>query len=274
MNRCASVRKKGSKDQCLALALKGHSMCGRHARMKTPQIWASLHRTTRLPTVQALVRGWLLRRRLALAGPGVLRRTALANDEDVFTCESKDRQHPLEYFAFEESGKVWWFDAKSLWAWVARSAEPVNPYTKVPLTPDTRRRLRAYWAYTYRTVRPLPVEKGTFEQLLSYRWNVLTQVFRDNGFVDVSPHSFRTFSRQELLSMFVLLHQDLLVVLPERDMYRERLLRLARRGMTVRPETTPQQYLLHAAWLLELMVMIPRDPYVVVFSILSAFYRC
>lgn len=272
MNRCASVRKKGSTHQCLALALKGHALCGRHARMRSPVLWTSLHRTTQISKLQALVRGWLLRRRLALAGPGVLRRTGLANDEDVFTCEPKDRQHPLEYFAFEENGKVWWFDAGSLWTWMSRSPEPVNPYTKVPLTSDTRRRFRAYWRRG--TAWPLPREKGTFEQAITYRWNLLTQVFRDNGFLDVSPQSFRTFTRQEVLSMFVLLHQDLLVVLPERDMYRERLLRLARRGMVAPPETSSEQYLLHAALLLLLMVMIPRDPYVVVFSILSAFYRC
>lgn len=272
MNRCASVRKKGSHDQCLALALKGHTLCGRHARMRSPQLWASLHRTSQVPKLQALVRGWLLRRRLGLAGPGVLRRAGLSNDEDVFTCESKDRQHPLQYFAFEENGKVWWFDAMSLWTWMSRSPEPVNPFTKVPLTAETRRRLRAYWRQ--RTAWPLPAEKGTFDQLMTYRWNLLTQVFRDNGFLDVSPQSFRAFTRQEVLSMFVLLHQDLLIVLPEQDMYRERLLRLARRGMSIRPETTSEQYLLQAAWLLLLMVMIPRDPYVVVFSILSAFYRC
>jgi hypothetical protein len=201
-----------------------------------------------------------------------LRRAGLSNDEDVFTCESKDRQHPLQYFAFEENGKVWWFDAMSLWTWMSRSPEPVNPFTKVPLTAETRRRLRAYWRQ--RTAWPLPAEKGTFDQLMTYRWNLLTQVFRDNGFLDVSPQSFRAFTRQEVLSMFVLLHQDLLIVLPEQDMYRERLLRLARRGMSIRPETTSEQYLLQAAWLLLLMVMIPRDPYVVVFSILSAFYRC
>ena len=254
--------------------MKGHTLCGRHARMKYPVLWAPLHKATPIVRVQALVRGFLVRKRLALAGPGVLRRKDLANDEELFTCESKDRQHPMEYFAFEEGGKTWWFDVSSLWGWMSRSAEPVNPYTKVPLTADVRRRLRAIWGHSYRMKLVLPLGGKSFDEILLLRWNVLSQIFRDNGFLDVHPQSFLRFSRAEYHAMFVLLHQDLRVVLPENDPYRAKLLRICLRGMSVRPEVRNEAYILHSGLLLLLMLSLPKDPYVLVFSILSAFYRC
>ena len=274
MNRCASVRKKGSRDQCPTHAMKGHRLCGRHARMKSPVLWTSLHTTSPVVRLQALVRGFLLRKRLALAGPGVLHRADLANDEDVFTCESKVRQHPMEYFSFEEGGKLWWFDVGSLWTWSARSLEPVNPYTKTPLTLDTRKRLRAIWGHAYRMRLIFPLGGKTFDEILTLRWNVLSQIFRDNGFLDVHPQSFLRFSRAEYGAMFALLHQDLLVVLSERDPCRDKILRLCRRGMSIRPAVGNEAYILHSGLLLLLMLSVPKDPYVLVFSILSAFFRC
>lgn len=242
--------------------------------MKSPVLWASLHATSPVVRIQALARGFLLRKRLALAGPGVLKRAGLANDEDVFTCESKDRQHPMEYFAFEEGGKTWWFDLSSLWTWMSRSVEPVNPYTKTPLTLDTRKRIRAIWGHSYRMRLVLPLGGKTFDEILVLRWNVLSQIFRDNGFLDVHPQSFLRFSRAEYGAMFALLHQDLLVVLPEHDLYRDKILRICRRGMSIRPAVGNEAYILHSGLLLLLMLSVPKDPYVLVFSILSAFFRC
>ena len=144
MPSCASVRKRGSLDQCPLKALTGHTLCGVHARSKAVMLWAVVNqdKVGAATRVQAWIRGILLRRRLRLGGPGVLRRTGLSNDDDLVTCESSDRQYPLDYFAFEENGKVWWFDFGTLWKWAQRSTEPANPYTKVPLSVETRTRLR------------------------------------------------------------------------------------------------------------------------------------
>jgi hypothetical protein len=119
--------------------MKGSYSCGRHARTRAPVLRIDLHRASPVVRLQAVIRGWLLRRRLTLAGPGVLRRKDLVNDEDLFTCESKDRQYPLDYFAFEESGKNYWFNAKDIWSWMTRSVTPLNPYTKTPIPNDARR---------------------------------------------------------------------------------------------------------------------------------------
>lgn len=254
MNRCAAVRKKGATDQCASAPMKGHVLCGRHARSRNPVLWASLHTKSPIVRIQALVRGWLVRNRLALAGPGALHRKVVNNDEDLFTCETKDRQDPMKYFAFEEAGKVYWFDRESLWSWMSRSVEPVNPYTKTPIPVEAKRRIRA-------------LQRGlssTAEDITAQRWNLIVQVFRDNGFVDVHPEQFANFRGPEYHTMFVFLERDLQVVLPETNIHRARLLRLCRRGQFSRVPT----------FLLLRMLLIPRDPYILVFSILSAFYRC
>jgi hypothetical protein len=242
--------------------MKGLALCGRHARTRGPVLWASLHRTSPIVRVQALVRGWLLRKRLALSGPGVLRRKDVTNDEDLFTCESKDRQHPMQYFSFEESGKVWWFDVGSLWGWMSRSVEPVNPYTKTPIPSEARRRIRAIQRRARLSCGPI-----TVDEMNEQRWNLIVQVFRDNGFIDVHPQQFANFTVSEYRTMFVFLERDLQIVLPERDMYRGQLIRICRRGQKAAGTLTPIYLLLR-------MLMIPRDPYVLVFSVLSAFYRC
>ena len=225
-------------------------------------LWATVHARAPVVRIQALVRGWLLRKRLALAGPGVLRRKDLANDEDLFTCESKDRHDPMAYFAFEEGGKIWWFDAQSFWGWMNRSVEPVNPYTKTPIPTEARRRFRAI-----QRMCKFPYGPETLNDLLLRRWNVIVQVFRDNGFIDVHPQQFANFDSPEYRTMWEFLERDLQIVLPERYIHRDQLIRLCRRGQRA---TGP----VYSSALLLKMLMIPRDPYVLVFSMLSAFYRC
>lgn len=253
-------------------------MCGRHARMKAPLRWADLHchRSERIARAQALIRGWLLRKRLALGGPGVLCRKNLANDEDLVTCVEKERQHPLEYFAFEENGKVWWFDFASLWRWSIQTHEPANPYTKVPLSNETRRRLRAFWGYLQRRRKTeLPPENPNYDLRLQQRWNVLCQLFIDNGFVDVHPNTFLNIASYELRSMLVLLERDVRVVLRDTEYGRDRILQICRIPLLERNRNlSPKMMKMWIAYILMVLLSVPRDPYVMTFSVLSALYRC
>lgn len=235
-------------------------------RSRNPVMWSTVHKTTPVVKLQALARGWLLRHRLALAGPGVLRRKGLVNEEDLFTCESMDRQYPLNYFAFEEAGKVYWFDATSLWQWVSRSVAPVNPYTKTPLTNEVRKRLRE-WGWKNRAV----LDTDTLDDKMSRRWNMIVQIFRENGFVDTHPAQFSNFEITDYRTMFVLLERDLQIVLPEKDINRARLLRMCRQGQK---GTDTDVIPFSRVFLLLRMLSVPKDPYVLVFSILSAFMRC
>jgi hypothetical protein len=274
--QCESIRKRGSNDQCTAMALMGHTLCGRHARMKVPVRWADVHRhkSQRIARVQGLIRGWLFRKRLALGGPGVLCRKNLANDEELVTCVEKDRQDPLEYFAFEENGKIWWFDFTSLWRWIVQTHEPANPYTKVPLSNEARRRLRACWAYRHRHKLQLPPESPYYSQRIQQRWNILCQLFVDNGFVDVHPNNFLNLRRDELRTMLILLQRDIHVVLRDTDPGRERILRLCGAPIHSHNITESTRYAMWVPYILMLILAVPRDPYVMTFSVLSALYRC
>jgi len=276
MNRCAAVRRQGSTDPCLAVALRGHTLCGRHARMKHPTLWVTVNqpRASPLAKLQGWVRGHLLRKRLALAGPGVLRRVNLANDEDLVTCVDKSRVSPLDYFAFAENGKVWWFEFASLWNWCIRSHEPVNPYTKVPLSVDTRRRLRTMWTTRVRNGLPVGNESITVAERTRYQWNVLCQHFTDYGFAGTHPDTFQDFTRLDLLSMFVLLERDIQVVIPAGHPFRERILSVCRRRSIASDGLHTAHFSLQCANSLLYILSLPPDPYILTFSILSAFYRC
>lgn len=266
MPQCRSVRKRGSAEQCLTSALVGHTLCGRHARMKVPILWSSVNagRTAYAIRIQSAVRGWLVRHRLELAGPGVLHRRDLANEEELMTCDIASEVHPFEYFSFTESGKVWWFSFDSLWRWCRQSHEPVNPYTKVPLSSDTRRRLREVWV---RCIPNVPEESGTLEGRIRERWNILSQIFQDNGFTDVHPQSFLQFTKVDFISMFTLLHADLRIVLRESDPIRKKVIWLCARG-----HDYPNPG--YSAHILMRILTLHKDPYPVVFSVLSALYRC
>ena len=50
--------------------------------------------------------------------------------------------HPFDYFAFEEDGKIFWFDIRSLFQMSIDKLQPENPYTRCKLTLETRKRLK------------------------------------------------------------------------------------------------------------------------------------
>jgi len=217
-------------------------------------------------------RGWMLRKRLWLAGPGVLCRKNLANTEDVVTCE--ENVHPMEYFAFVENDKTWWFEFSTIWAWCQRSHQPVNPYTKVPLTAETRRRLREMWAYRRRHNEPIPPEANTFEERLRGRWNIMCQAFEDNGFVDVHPNQFMRLNKSNLAVAFRFLRADLQVSMRKTDAMFDKFMSWTHRGIQNAYQLSTVQYLLQSSYVLMLMTCMPVDPYITIFTILSALHRC
>jgi hypothetical protein len=268
MIRCAAVRRKGCDDQCGIRAIKGHPFCGRHARAKNVQIWKHPDEPG-IVKLQARIRGWLVRLRLKQGGPGVLCRKNLANDEDLVTCE--ERIHPFEYFAFEENGKVWWFRFDTLWLWAARTLEPANPYTKVPLSQETRKRLRAAWGYRRRNKISTEFPK---EDRLRSNWNIICQTFHDNGFSDLRPELFMNLSKNQLIVALRMMYDDLTVSLPKTDRTLCMVLYLLLRGVQSGYNMKSQQYSVHISYIFMLAMCVPKDPYIYAFTLLSALYRC
>lgn len=274
MNRCLAVKKKGSTEPCRTNALRGHTLCGRHAKMRSPLLWvdANKPRDPPITKIQSLIRGWLIRRRLSYAGKQVLSRKDLANDDDIITCADAKRVHPMNFFSFEENGKTWWFEFSSLWTWSMRSTHPSNPYTKVLLEVDTRKRLRAVWGYKRRHREEVPEESTDPEERIRYRANILIQHFEDYGFAGVSVNFLLNRPRSHFQTMFVLLHRDVQCVIPQHDLFRNRV------GAICASRTNPTYsahslYFLNCFSALLYIVTLYRDPYIITFSILSAMVR-
>ena len=275
MVQCASVKKRGSTDPCTSNALVGHTLCGRHARMKDPELWVAVHPTPPITKVQALARGWLIRKRLSYAGFGVLSRKGLANDEDIISFNEKERVHPMDYISFEENGKHWWFEFGSLWTWCMRNYTPVNPYTKVPLKAETRKRLRTIWGYKKRNLEPVPLESEVFIDRVRHRLNIVTQHFADYGFVEVYPEHFIDFTRNDYKTMFILLHRDIETVIPASDPFRQRVAMLCgNRAFAPNVFQKDTIFILQCLNTLLHIITLYRDPYTITFSILSVLYRC
>ena len=275
MTTCASIKKKGSLEQCSVMALNGHTLCGRHARAKHVTLWKDIHKdnTPHLAKAQALVRGWLVRRRLQYAGPGVLSRKNLANDEDLETCEECSREHPFNYFAFEENGKIWWFHFPTLWKWCLRSAEPTNPYTKVPLTQDTRKRIRSVWGYRFRNKIPLPEEPSSFPDRITGRWNIICQLFSDYGFGNIDPRMFVGMSKTQYHVMFRFLRDDMEIVYRPSSITKHFVIKQCNRMIHNINLVQSNIYVLNSAYVIMVMLLYPKDPYILAFSVLSALYR-
>jgi hypothetical protein len=265
---CSAVRKKGSTEQCPAKVISGHTLCGRHLRCKTVVLWADANQTlsTKLIRIQSVVRGWLVRKRLELAGPGVLCRKNLSNDDDLETCEESSREHPFNYFAFEESGKIWWFSFPTLWKWCIRN--PTNPYTKVPLSTSTRKRLRELWYYNRKRKISLPIGPSTFTERSRMYWNVILQTLEDYGFGEIYLNL--NFSKSNYASILRMIRDDIPVTMTNK-LARERVERHIKTALSsMAPLNT---YMLQCAYTLMIILMVPKDPYELAFTMLSAIYR-
>lgn len=206
MAQCWSVRKNGSDERCPAKALLNSDFCGRHARVKTPVRWVD--NTARLESiirVQSLVRRFLVLRRLRWAGPGALKRSICVNDEELVSFEDKGRVSPLEYFGWEESGKVWWMSQVSALQLFREELRPVNPYTKVEWSHDTRKRLRRILCYRLRSRQPTwhsPPAAGCQTQIYV---RYICQSLAENGFEDLHPNHWNAMSNYHQIAFLEIL---------------------------------------------------------------------
>ena len=185
----------------------------------------------------------------------------------------KEKVHPFEYFGFDENGKTWWFEFATLFTWVLRSETPVNPYTKVLLSTDTRKRLFRMWVYRIKH-RQSPVLAMTLHEGPGHCANYLAQLFADNGFADVHAQSFLELSKPTWARFFRVLQNELMVAYSETNIIRRRGIILCRRMEHFAPVTTPQQFITTSLQTLLRLMTVPRDPYLVCFMVLSCFYRC
>lgn len=215
MNQCFSCKNRTSNDRCTYSCLKTMLVCGKHARVKHPRLWFEQNRNIirSVILIQKIWKGFTVRNRLKLAGPGVLNRSICHNDEELTTCIAKNSQYPFDYFAINEDGTVWWFDQRTIIQWAHKSHKVLNPYTRKELSIDDMRRLREllyirakYNLGIYHNPSAAPTTAVDRRDL---RWLRIAQTLTEYGFDDLRAEHFCSMSEGQVLAFINFLREDL-----------------------------------------------------------------
>jgi hypothetical protein len=281
MPKCASCRNKSSSEQCPNNCLPGLSVCGVHARTKRPRLWIDEHGVREKGTlVWRLWRGYLVRKQLKMAGPGVLKRSLCHNEEEIVSMDSIKSIHPLEYFGFEEGGKVYGFDVRTMLEGMIRNRTPTNPYTRQPLSMEARKRLR--WIHEYRVRQKMPYlyennQIVGYDAVVTSRFNIICQILEENGFADMNPNRFLALNRPQLYVFLKFIHTDIIGWANEhagKNSVRFKYVRWA--DYTVKKiiiTQTIQECMILTTNFLKTMLQDSVNPYYLCFFIMSALYR-
>jgi hypothetical protein len=226
MITCGSCKNKTSTDRCTNRPLKGLILCGKHAKVKNLRLWKDAHNLDFFAIkIQRIWRGYSIRNWLQLAGPGVLKRSVCHNDSELVSFDDKTSVYPFDYFAFEENEKVYWFDIRSIAENSMSKLNPENPYTREPLSTDTRQRLRKLCIfrklYSIRSRYSVP----SVDVIIANLWIEICQIICENGFFDVPPAYFTTLNRPQLYMFINILRQDLVASAAEHKHHCSRRLR-------------------------------------------------
>jgi IQ calmodulin-binding motif len=198
MNTCISCKNKTSDERCRSYAIKGLAFCGRHVKAKVKRIWHEVNNVNpKIVKIQSLWRGYTLRNRLSKLGKGVLKRSVCHNEEELITMEPISKLDPFSYFSFEEEGKVWAFEFNGICKIFLGSVLPLNPYTRTPLSYDTRRRIRWYSRYLMRHKDPISTIRISKEEMMAYKLYQICQILAENGFEDFRPEYLEVLTREQ-----------------------------------------------------------------------------
>lgn len=211
MPACAACKNKQSNDRCSNTALQGILFCGIHSRTKSPRLWSRVNGVDdKLIKVQKIWRGYFVRKRLRLAGPGVLKRSVCNNEDELITFESIKTVDPFNYFGFEESGKIYGFDIRSIIDSLHRTG--TNPFTRQPLSMESRKRVREIYGYRLRHKLENYYEHNilkTPEALLQNRWTQVCQIIEENGFFNIHSNIFLGLNKSQLYIFLTMVCNDL-----------------------------------------------------------------
>ena len=211
---CASCKNKTSFDQCSANALKGLLFCGKHSKCKEKRIWSALNgNNDKACIIQKYWRGYFVRHKITLAGPGVLNRKDCHNSEELVTLDDKLKVHPLDYFSFIEADKLYWFDIRSLHEYVRNIPTPINPYTRQPITLDARKNLRKLCQIRKReglfNLHSEPMYQE-FGERVNRKWLEMCQIIEENGFEHVNHLLFASLNKTQLYVLLNFIYIDLI----------------------------------------------------------------
>jgi len=278
MNTCFSCKNKTSNDRCTSKSIKGLTLCGRHVKSKSPRLWTLVNNVDAKATLLSRIwRGHAVRLRLRTAGPGVLKRSICHNDDELVSMDSKLTHPPFDFFSFLEGDKIWWFDIRSILACLNSSMNPTNPYTRQPLSIDTRRRLRSVFTYRLRNQLPTlvaPVQRSLLD-LVDLYWLRTCQVLHENGFEDVNPRLFSRMTKAQCLIFINYIMNDMLALASEhpKSSTRYRYAAILRRERDVISAASYRTVQMQVSSLVATILHDVVDPYPVCFVVMSALHR-
>lgn len=273
MNLCTSCKKQGSDERCNKNCIKGLDVCGIHAKSKKQRNWYEVNNLSlKISKIQAVWRGFKTRCILDLAGPGVLKRSICHNEEELVSLDPISKIHPFSYFSFEEDGKIWAFDIKSIFKILLYNVTIQNPYTRSIISNENKRRLRNYFFYTMRmNICPTHIPQS---DLILCRLNLITQIIQDNGFEDFKPEYLSSLSQEQAYIMRSLLLYDIRILGNNQENLR--LLRYCSllNSRTFMVSSHPRVILITIlSLILTDICHMPKEEYEVCFLIMSALYR-
>lgn len=200
--KCLSCKNKQSKERCPNAALQGIKFCGIHSKIKSPRLWVDVNDIrSKVTLISKIWKGYCVRKCIRLAGDGVLKRGLCNNNEEIMSFEPILKVDPLEYFGFEEKGKVYGFHICSILDILNRNHTPKNPYTREPLDMQTRKRLREIYGYRIRNKLPTFHEDSKLvgaDNILASRWLQISQIIEENGFYNMNPNIFLGLNKSQL----------------------------------------------------------------------------
>jgi hypothetical protein len=150
---------------------------------------------------------------------------------------------------------------------------PTNPYTKVPIAPDVRKRMFKIWSWCVSRNIETPQEPTVYEERVMGRWNILCQLFSSYGFGDINPSQFRRFGKVHYHTIFRFVDADLPLIFRAGDPNLERVHQICLRAQHAVHSSDTPLYVMQSTYALLYMCSIPKDPYALIFTLLSALYR-
>jgi len=207
--KCSSTRNRRTNDRCSLKALKGILFCGKHARSKKKTLWKpETLQSDSATKIQKIWRGYMIRNFLFLAGHSAdlhgktLCRLQCHNEEELVTLESKEKQHPMNFFCVYQSGKLWWFGLDTIFK-LMQEDTPKNPYTNEPFSRWTRQHVRELQDIaTFRKLCKIP-------ETLHHKAVALAHVIEDETFEEISYTRFEHMSRLSIIEFTAHIHRQL-----------------------------------------------------------------
>lgn len=281
MTFCASCKNRTSNERCSNIALTGLSLCGKHVRVRSPRLWHVVNNVeSKITLISKIWRGYLVRKRIKIAGNGVIKRSLCHNSEELVSLEPISTVDVFDYFGFEENGKIYGFDIRTILDTMQRNLIPINPYTRQPLTISDRRRLREIYSYRVRHKLDTFYEHNTIrttDLILTNRWTQLCQIIEENGFFNINPNTFLGLNKSQLYAFLVMIHNDLKTWAAEhKPPHSKRFLYVFWSNNVMKKYSSAQSVAEYSFFVSSILLSILYDsvePYPICFIIMSALYR-